>query len=95
MAHHEHRRNEYGFDFPLHRDWLFWSLLPLAGLVAILALATERAQPGEAVLGVFGALTIAGVLLGSVRELVRGFREPREPARRLVPAPVRVLSRQR
>jgi hypothetical protein len=78
MAHHDHRRNEYGFDVPLHRDWLFWSLLPLAGLVAILAVTTERAQPGEAVLQIGGVLTVAGVLLGSLRELVRGFREPRE-----------------
>jgi hypothetical protein len=87
MAHHEHRRNEYGFDVPLHRDWLFWSLLPLAGLVAILAVVTERAQPGEAVLQIGGALTIAGVLLGSVRELVRGFREPHDEV-----APIRVRS---
>jgi hypothetical protein len=78
MAHHPHRRNEYGFDVPLHRDWLFWFLLPLAGLVAILAVVTDRAQPGEAVLQIGGALTIAGVLVGSVRELVRGYREPRE-----------------
>ena len=90
MAHHEHRRNEYGFDVPLHRDWLFWSLLPLAALVAILAVVTGRAQPGEAVLQIGGALTIAGVLLGSVRELVRGFREPREDV-----APARVRSGRR
>jgi hypothetical protein len=86
MPPRHHRRNEYGFDVPLHRDWLFWSLLPLAGLVAILAVVTERAQPGEAVLQIGGALTIAGVLIGSVRELVRGFREPRE---KITPARVR------
>lgn len=87
MAHRNHRRNEYGFDVPVHRDWLFWSLLPLAALVAILGVVTERAQPGEAVLQIGGALTIAGVVIGSVRELVRGFREPREQV-----APVRVRS---
>jgi hypothetical protein len=90
MAKREHRRNEYGYDVPVHRDWLFWSVLPIAAMIAIFSVMTGRAQPGEAVLQIGGALTIAGVLLGSVRELVRGFREPHEDV-----APVRVRSDRR
>ena len=42
MAKREHRRNEYGFDVPVHRDWLFWSVLPIA---AMLAEAADDVQP--------------------------------------------------
>ena len=90
MAKREHRRNEYGFDVPVHRDWLFWSVLPIAAMLAVFSVTTGRAQPGEAVLQIGGALTIAGVLLGSVRELVRGVREPHDDVQ-----PVRIPGERR
>ena len=90
MAKREHRRNEYGFDVPVHRDWLFWSVLPIAAMLAVFSVTTGRAQPGEAVLPIGGALTIAGVLLGSVRGLVRGFRVPHD-----VVQPVRIPGERR
>lgn len=69
-------RNTSGYDEPWHRDWLFWVVL----VVSVGGAAASYLRGGVpwwlALAQVGGGLFIGGLVLGSLREVVRGFKEP-------------------
>lgn len=66
-----------GFDAPLHRDWLFVAALLISTTGGPIRLYQGNVW-WEAVTSVFGGVFLIGVIVGSIRELVRGLVDDRE-----------------
>jgi hypothetical protein len=69
------RRNVMGYDVPYHRDWLFVSALILSVMGGVIRLLRGDVW-WEALASIAGGVLIIGLVLGSLRELLRGFHEP-------------------
>jgi len=76
MATSHRRRNMLGYDLPYHRDWLFGSALLVSATGGAIGLVRGSVW-WEALASVCGGILMVGLVIGSLRELIRGFREPR------------------
>ena len=70
-------KNTLGYDEPWHRDWLFWMILLLSLVGAAIGYLRYETPWWEALAQLGGGVFIGGLIFGSLREVLRGFREPR------------------
>ncbi len=69
------RHTIFGYDDPVHRDWLFWTVLTISVLGVGAGIVVEGAR-WQNIFQISGGTLIGGLVLGSIREVVRGYREP-------------------
>lgn len=70
------QRNSLGVDEPWHRDWLFLVVLFVSATGTGIGIA--RGTPWWVALAAFGGgVFIGGLVLGSLREICRGYRAAR------------------
>ena len=72
-------RNKLGYDDPWHRDWLFWTVL-VASLTGVGIGIGINGFQWQHPFQLLGGVVIGGVLLSSLREAIRGYREARPKA---------------
>ena len=76
MSQTRSKRNSLGFDEPWHRDWLFLAVLFVSATGTGIGIA--RGTPWWVALAAFGGgVFIGGLVLGSLREIYRGYRADR------------------
>ena len=68
------RQNTLGYDIPYHRDWLFVLAVVLAVAGGVIRLIRGDAW-WVTVASVVGGVFLIGVVIGSLREFVRGLRQ--------------------
>jgi hypothetical protein len=73
------KRNVLGFDQPAHRDWLFWVVGVTCACGAVTGVSLGGVEWWTGASELVGGTALGGLILGSLRELVRGYRE-RDPA---------------
>jgi hypothetical protein len=69
--------NTLGYDKPWRRDWLFWTLLLLSLVGSLIGYLWFDTPLWQALAQLGGGVFIGGLVFGGLREVVRGYREPR------------------
>lgn len=77
MPSRNQQRSVLGYDVPWHTDWLFWVVLVVSACGAVIGFATGASPWWQSLAALGGGVFIGGIILGSLREVVRGFNESR------------------
>jgi hypothetical protein len=64
----------FGFDQPVHRDWLFWVVCALDLALVVVGIAMSHHSITGSLLALVGGPLVLGCFGGAARNLARGWR---------------------